>query len=95
MARTYTAPPIDEYLRTRLMPVEGAFPNVSVIEIYGNSIPAETVGGDLFEYINFQQRYDIGARIRHALKRSNDFLEPLPAVRCRGIQWTIGWSGSA
>jgi hypothetical protein len=33
----------------------------------------------LFEYINFQQRYDIDARIRHGLKRSNDFLEPLPA----------------
>jgi hypothetical protein len=33
----------------------------------------------LVEYINFQQRYDIDARIRHALKRPNDFLEPLPA----------------
>jgi len=46
MARTYTAPRIDEYLRNRLMSVEGAFPNVPGIEIYGNSIPAETIGGD-------------------------------------------------
>ena len=30
--------------------------------MYGNSIPAETVGGDLFEYINFQQRCDVNAR---------------------------------
>jgi hypothetical protein len=30
--------------------------------MYGNSIPAGTVGGDLFEYINFQQRYYIDAR---------------------------------
>ena len=47
--------------------------------MYGNSIPAGTVGGDLFEYINFQQRYDIDARIQRALKRSKEYLEPLPA----------------
>src|SRR4029077_11849505 len=31
-----------------------------------------------FEYINFQQRYNIDARIARALKQSQDFLEPLP-----------------
>jgi serine phosphatase RsbU (regulator of sigma subunit) len=69
---------IDEYLRKRLMPVEGAIPHLPGIEMYGSSIPAGTVGGDLFEYINFQQRYDIDARIRKALKLSQEFLEPLP-----------------
>ena len=54
---------IDEYLRKRLMPVEGAIPQLAGIDMYGNSIPAGTVGGDLFEYINFQQRYNIDARI--------------------------------
>src|ERR1051326_7051144 len=78
MARTYTAPSIDEYLRKRLMPVEGAIPHVEGIEMYGNSIPAGTVGGDIFEYINFQQRYDIAARIERALKLSKEYLEPLP-----------------
>ncbi len=78
MATPYTAPSIDEYLRKRLMPVEGAIPYVQGIEMYGNSIPAGTVGGDLFEYINFQQRYDIDARIQRALKRSKEYLEPLP-----------------
>ena len=78
MAETYTAPSIDEYLRKRLMPVEGAIPLVQGIEMYGNSIPAGTVGGDLFEYINFQQRYDIEARIQRALKRSKEYLQPLP-----------------
>src|SRR5258706_10365083 len=77
-ATPYTAPRIDEYLRKRLMPVEGAIPYVQGIEMYGNSIPAGTVGGDLFEYINFQQRYDIDARIQRALKRSKEYLEPLP-----------------
>ena len=78
MATPYTAPSIDEYLRKRLMPVEGAIPYVQGIEMYGNSIPAGTVGGDLFEYINFQQRYDIDARIQRALTRSKEYLEPLP-----------------
>jgi serine phosphatase RsbU (regulator of sigma subunit) len=78
MPKTYSPPSIDEYLRKRLMPVEGAIPQVQGIEMYGNSIPAGTVGGDLFEYINFQQRYDIDARIQRALKLSKDYLEPLP-----------------
>ena len=79
MATPYTDPSIDEYLRKRLMPVEGAIPHLPGIEMYGNSIPAGAVGGDLFEYINFQQRYDIDARIQVALKLSKEFLELLPA----------------
>src|SRR5260370_39370294 len=61
-----------------MMPVEATIPQVQGLGFYGNSIPAETVGGDLFEYINFQQRYDIDARIQRALKRSKEYLEPLP-----------------
>src|SRR6202045_3416348 len=80
MTAPYTPPTIDEYLRKRLMPVEGAIPHLQGIEMYGSSIPAGTVGGDLFEYINFQQRYDIDARIRRALKRSQEYLEPLPVA---------------
>lgn len=69
---------IDEYLRKRLMPVEGAIPHLAGIEMYGNSIPAGQVGGDLFEYINFQQRYNIDARIARAHRLSREYLEPLP-----------------
>jgi len=93
MARPYTEEAIDEYLRKRLMPVEGAIPHLAGIEMYGNSAPAGTVGGDLFEYINFQQRYDLDARIRQAQKRAKDFLEPLPpGGMCRNsvddhVQW--------
>jgi serine phosphatase RsbU (regulator of sigma subunit) len=68
---------IDEYLRKRLMPVEGAIPQLAGIDMYGNSIPAGPVGGDLFEYINFQQRYNIDERIARALKRSKEYLEPV------------------
>jgi serine phosphatase RsbU (regulator of sigma subunit) len=76
---SYIPPSIDEYLRKRLMPVEGAIPQLPGIEMYGNSIPTGTVGGDLFEYINFQQRYDVDARIEGALRRSREYLEKLPA----------------
>jgi serine phosphatase RsbU (regulator of sigma subunit) len=69
---------IDEYLRKRLKPVEGVIPQLAGIEMFGNSIPAANANGDLFEYINFQQRYNIGARIERAKKLSRQFLEPLP-----------------
>jgi serine phosphatase RsbU (regulator of sigma subunit) len=78
MTKPDTDPSIDEYLHQRLMPVEGAIPHIPGIEMFGNSIPAGTVGGDLFEYINFQQRYDIDARIQQAQRLSKEFLEPLP-----------------
>jgi serine phosphatase RsbU (regulator of sigma subunit) len=79
MSSANTVLSIDEYLRERLMPVEGAIPHIPGIEMFGNSIPAGTVGGDLFEYINFQQRYDIDARIQQAQRLSKEFLEPLPS----------------
>jgi serine phosphatase RsbU (regulator of sigma subunit) len=66
---------IDEYLRRRLMPVEGSIPQLPGIEMYGNSIPAGAVGGDLFEYINFEQRYNLAARIANARKLSKQYLE--------------------
>jgi hypothetical protein len=69
---------IGEYLRKRLMPVEGAIPHLAGIDMFGNSIPAGSVGGDLFEYINFQQRYNIEARIAGALQLSKTYLSPPP-----------------
>jgi serine phosphatase RsbU (regulator of sigma subunit) len=75
MAITRADLSIDEYLRKRLMPVEGAIPQLVGIEMYGNSIPAGSVGGDVFEYINFQQRYNIDARIANALKLSTQYLQ--------------------
>ena len=77
MTTEHTDLSIDEYLRERLMPVEGSIPHISGIEMYGNSVPVGTVGGDLFEYINFQLRYDLDARMQRALKLSK---EPQVAV---------------
>ena len=84
---------IDEYLRDRLMPVEGAIPYISGIDMYGQSLPAGVAGGDLFEYINFQQRYDLDARIHRAQNLAVQNLEPQPPglpVRCcidDHVQW--------
>jgi hypothetical protein len=69
---------LDEYLRKRLKPVEGAIPNLDGIEMYGNSIPAANADGDLFEYINFQQRYNIDSLIERAVKLSKKYMEPTP-----------------
>jgi hypothetical protein len=80
MNQSSFSPTIGEYLRKRLMPVEGAIPQLAGIDMYVNSIPAGTVGGDLFEYINFQQRYNIDGRIARALKLAKLYLDPLPRV---------------
>jgi serine phosphatase RsbU (regulator of sigma subunit) len=99
MTKSTTVPSIDEYLRQRLMPVEGVIPHIPGIEMYGNSISAGTVGGDLFEYINFQQRYDITARVQRAQRISKEFLEPLPpGIPVRNsvddhVQWLQGTPG--
>src|SRR5579863_220647 len=69
---------LDNYLRKRLKPVEGAIPRLPGIEMFGNSIPAANADGDLFEYINFQQRYNIDARIERANKLATQYLEPTP-----------------
>ena len=45
MAQLYADAKIDEYLRKRLMPVEGVIPQIRGIEMYGNSVPVGTVGG--------------------------------------------------
>lgn len=89
-------PGIDEYLRKRLMPVEGAIPHLARTDIYGNSIPAGSVGGDLFEYINFQQRYNIDARISNALRLSREYLEPLyqGQIPRNSVDEHVQWLGS-
>src|ERR1700737_1197766 len=100
MTKAYTVSGIDEYLRERLMPVEGAIPHIPGIEMFGNSIPVGTVGGDLFEYINFQQRYDITARVQRAHRISKEFLEPLsPGIPVRNsvddqVRWLQGTPGT-
>jgi serine phosphatase RsbU (regulator of sigma subunit) len=60
------------------MPVEGVIPQLAGIDMHGDSIPVGPVGGDLFEYLNFQQRYNIDARIARAQRLAAEYLLPLP-----------------
>ena len=84
VTNTYQPLTIDEYLRKKLMPVEGVIPHLPGIDMYGNTIPDEIVGGDVFEYINFQQRYNIDARIAQAEWLAKEVLEPLaPGAKAR------------
>ncbi len=96
MATTRPEANIDEYLRRRLMPVEGSVPRLAGIDMYGNSIPVGSVGGDLFEYINFQQRYNLDARVWRALFSSPWTTRNLfQKGKARETRWTHmcdGWS---
>ncbi|MGA2264374.1 MAG: PP2C family protein-serine/threonine phosphatase [Acidobacteriota bacterium] len=57
-----------QYLAQRLMPAAGAIPRIPGIDIYGTTVPLNGVaGGDLITYVNFQERFDLDARIRRAL----------------------------
>ncbi len=56
-----------QYLAQRLMPAPGAIPRIPGIDIYGMTIPFNGIaGGDLITYVNFQDRFDLDARIRRA-----------------------------
>ena len=58
---------VAQYLAQRLMPVPGAIPRVPDIDIYGITVPFNGVaGGDLITYVNFQDRFDLEARIQRA-----------------------------
>jgi serine phosphatase RsbU (regulator of sigma subunit) len=84
---------IDDYLRKRLMPVEGVIPHLAGIDMHGDSIPVGNVGGDLFEYLNFQQRYNIDARIARARRLSEEYLQPLPEGQAprNGVDAHVEW----
>jgi serine phosphatase RsbU (regulator of sigma subunit) len=57
-----------QYLAHRLTPTSGAIPCVPGIDIHGLTLPLNGVaGGDLLTYVDFQERFDLDARIRRAL----------------------------
>lgn len=68
-----------------IKPLKGEVPVLKGIDIYGDTLPLNgVVGGDHIIYVDFKKRYDLGARIRHAVARGR------PAVvenlrRCQGM----------
>jgi serine phosphatase RsbU (regulator of sigma subunit) len=56
-----------QYTAQHLAPVPGAVPRIAGFDICGVTIPFNgMVGGDLITYVNFQDRFDLEARIRSA-----------------------------
>jgi len=56
-----------QYLAHRLTPTAGTIPRVPGIDIHGVMLPLNGVaGGDLLTYVDFQERFDLNARIRRA-----------------------------
>jgi serine phosphatase RsbU (regulator of sigma subunit) len=57
-----------QYLAHRLTPTSGTIPRIPGIDIHGVMLPLNGVaGGDLLTYVDFQERFDLNARIRRAL----------------------------
>ncbi len=75
-----------QYLAQRLMPAPGAIPAVPGIDIYGTTVPFNGVaGGDLITYVNFQDRFDLDARIQRALAEgSGDTANALRRLKRKG-----------
>jgi serine phosphatase RsbU (regulator of sigma subunit) len=62
-----------QYTAQHLTPAPGAIPRIQGIDIYGTTVPFNGVaGGDLITYINFQERFDLDARIRSATRQGQD-----------------------
>jgi serine phosphatase RsbU (regulator of sigma subunit) len=62
-----------QYLAQRLTPTAGAVPRIPGIEIHGVTLPLNGVaGGDLLTYVDFQERFDLDARIRRALSQGRE-----------------------
>jgi hypothetical protein len=72
-----------QYLAQRLTPAAGAIPRIPGIEIHGVTLPLNGVaGGDLLTYVDFQERFDLDARIQRALGQGRqDMVRVLEKLR--------------
>jgi hypothetical protein len=62
-----------QYLAQCLMPEAGAIPRIPNVDIYGMTLPLNGIaGGDLITYVDFQERYDLDARIERALTQGQE-----------------------
>jgi serine phosphatase RsbU (regulator of sigma subunit) len=62
-----------QYLAHRLTPTAGTIPRIPGIDIHGVMLPLNGVaGGDLLTYVDFQERFDLNARIRRASGSGQD-----------------------
>ena len=72
-----------EEIARNLIPRAGERPRLNGLDVYGGTLPLNgVVGGDHLIYVDFKQRFDLDARIQHALGEGRlDVVENLK--RCR------------
>jgi serine phosphatase RsbU (regulator of sigma subunit) len=66
-----------------ILPLPGEIPSLAGIEVYGGVIPFNGVcGGDHLIYVDFKKRFDLEARIRHAIEKGRpDIVANLERIR--------------
>jgi len=75
MNQSSFSPTIDEYLRKRLMPVEGAIRNWRASRCMATPFPRGRLAATSSSTSTFQQRYNIDGRIARALKLAKLYLD--------------------
>ncbi|MBN2317877.1 MAG: serine/threonine-protein phosphatase [Acidobacteria bacterium] len=75
-----------EYTALHLIPSPGAIPRIPGVDIFGMTLPLNGVaGGDLITYVNFQDRFDLDARIQNASSQGReDIVQGLQKLRYTG-----------
>jgi serine phosphatase RsbU (regulator of sigma subunit) len=75
-----------QYLAQHLAPEAGAIPRIPNVDIHGITLPLNGIaGGDLITYVDFQERYDLDARISRALsKGKEEMAQTLQTLRSTG-----------
>ncbi len=75
-----------QYVSQRLMPAPGAIPCIPGIDLYGMTVPFNNIaGGDLISYVNFQDRFDLEARMRRAFEEGRgDVANALRRLKRKG-----------
>jgi len=59
-----------EAIAKYLLPLPGDIPQLQGIDVWGGTLPLKgVVGGDHIIYLDFKQRFDLDARIRHAIEK--------------------------
>jgi hypothetical protein len=90
---TPVEPRIDEYFRKRLMPVEGVIPQLAGIEMYGNSIPAGSVGAIFLSTSTFSSVTTLTLASQAPSSGRSSTLSLFPKTRLRETRWMSMCSG--
>jgi serine phosphatase RsbU (regulator of sigma subunit) len=72
-----------EAIAKYLLPLPGDIPQLQGIDVWGGTLPLKgVVGGDHIIYLDFKQRFDLDARIKHAAEKGrSEVVENL--TRCQ------------